>query len=67
MPAHLDSRILSRVLIPVILLLLLGIAARPHELTRRLQRAQGVRLPVTAATNLAWIAQFEPWRSGLWD
>jgi tetratricopeptide (TPR) repeat protein len=67
MPAHLDPRILFRVVIPVILLPVLGIAARPHDLTRHLHRAQQANLPSTTAADLAWIAQFEPWRSGLWE
>lgn len=54
-------------MIPFILLPLLGVAPRAHDLTRRLQHAQGASQPAAAAEELAWIAEFEPWRNELWE
>lgn len=54
-------------MIPFILLPLLGVAPRAHDLTRRLQHAQEAKQPDAAAEELAWIAEFEPWRNELWE
>lgn len=66
MLARLDLRILFRVVIPIILVPLLGVAPRAHDLTRRLHHAQEASQPAAAADELAWIAEFEPWRNELW-
>jgi tetratricopeptide (TPR) repeat protein len=65
-----DLRILFRVALPLLLLPLLGIAPRPHSLARSLE---GVRealeagLPSRAAAELVRVAEFQPWRTELWE
>lgn len=67
MLARLDLRFLFRVVIPIILVPLLGVAPRAHDLTRRLHYAHEASQPAAAADELAWIAEFEPWRNELWE
>jgi len=65
-----DLRILFRVALPLLLLPLLGIAPRPHSLARSLE---GVRealeagTPSRAAAELVRVAEFQPWRTELWE
>lgn len=67
MLAHLDLRFLFRVILPFVLLPVLGVAPRAHDLTRRLHHVRQASQPARAADELAWIAKFEPWRNELWE
>jgi tetratricopeptide (TPR) repeat protein len=66
--------LLVRILVPVILIILLGIAPRPHELTQNLWRAgrvldSGSTLASyqQAANALVKVAEYVPWRIDLWE
>ena len=61
---------LLRVLLPLLVLPILGVAARSHELAERLQeagRAWRFASPAGLATHLAQVAEHQPWRGGLWE
>jgi hypothetical protein len=73
---RIDLQILLRALIPLILLPLLGIAPRAHELARSLQavrqasEASPAGRPAAArraAASLAQVAAYQPWRVDLWQ
>ncbi len=71
---RIDLQILIRALIPLIVIPLLGIAPRAHALQRSLHsvgsldgsRAAARAAAVRAATGLAQVVEYQPWRSGLW-
>ena len=63
-------RVLFRALIPLIVLPVLGIAFRPHALSRSLEGARHALeagSPSRAADNLIRVAAFNPWRKELWE
>ena len=69
-----EVSILARVLLPLVLLALLGIAPRPHVVTRALWSAHlAIRQDVSpqfaarSARALAQAAEQIPWRSDLWE
>lgn len=66
----LDPPVLLRVLAPLILLPLLGLAARPHALAalqQQVGRARAFRAYPTLAKGLAAVASYQPWRPELWE
>ena len=74
MRRFLEPDILLRLLIPLIFIAILGIAPRPHEITRRLwQTRRLLEAPLTPGTSieiakgLVEIARRIPWRSELWE
>jgi tetratricopeptide (TPR) repeat protein len=70
MSRRFDFRILFWVALPLLVLPLLGITPRPRSLARSLE---GVRealeagLPSRAAAELVRVAEFQPWRTELWE
>lgn len=67
---RIDLQIIIRALIPLIVLPLLGIAPRPHELQRSLQNVQpavSAGAAGRAAASLTQIVEYQPWRVDLWQ
>ncbi|MCK4900961.1 MAG: tetratricopeptide repeat protein [Anaerolineales bacterium] len=74
MRRFLEPDIILRLLIPLIFIAILGIAPRPHEITKRLwQTHRLLEAPSSSSTSIeiakgfAEIARRIPWRSELWE
>ncbi|MCK5313815.1 MAG: tetratricopeptide repeat protein, partial [Anaerolineales bacterium] len=74
MRRFLEPDIILRLLIPLIFIAILGIAPRPHEITKRLwQTHHLLEAPSSSSTSIeiakgfAEIARRIPWRSELWE
>jgi len=65
-----DSHLAARLAVVLVIILLLGIAPRPHLLTRlfwEAQRAKSSQSYGEAARRLAQAAELVPWRPELWE
>ncbi len=66
----LEPAVLLRILAPLVLLPVLGLAARPHalsDLMRQAGRARHFGSRSSLAAQLVQIAEFQPWRLELWE
>lgn len=65
-----DAGLLFRLLVPLVLVSLLGIAPRQHALVlalRQARRAQEAGSPASAAAAFSTAASYLPWRADLWE
>jgi tetratricopeptide (TPR) repeat protein len=65
-----DAGLILKLLGLLILISLLGITPRPHTVRRGgelARQAQEYNAPLAASNQLAFLAEYQPWRSDLWE
>ncbi len=66
----LENNLLPRLLIPLIVISLLGLAPRPHEVFRLFEKVRSaleLDSPDAASVSLSQAAEHIPWRTDLWE